>query len=103
MIDTDNVIFVVNVCVIFVQVSRIAESLHVLHLQSSLHKQLDGNPRVSDRSWNCSRVANGGQLSWLLENRCRVAGAEGTDIIRMCVYCLGRPCTAVLQVLHRDS
>ena len=59
MIDTDDVIFVVNVCAIFVQVSRIAESLHVLHVQSSLHKQLDGNPRVSDRSRNCSRVANG--------------------------------------------
>ena len=59
-IVTGSVIFIGFVRVVFVQVSRIAESLHVLHLQSSLHKQLDGNTRVSDSSRNCSRVANGG-------------------------------------------
>ena len=62
----DRAVLIMFLYVLF-QLSRSAEGVHVLHVQSALHKQLNGDPRVSHRAGDCTRTSDGCQLPRLLD------------------------------------
>lgn len=67
---------------LYLQFACSAKGLHVLHVQSAIHEQLNGDPRVPDCAGDRAGTADGRQLPGLLNNTTR-ANTNDRDDTRM--------------------